>query len=158
MEQIELGNQSREIVVADAVNYLKPIIDELKAKEDEIGKELTGIVNRTFTNSITLRSTCPNCGLPLRIVRNPRTRKRFVGCAGKWKTNCTFTLPLPQFGTLTLLDKLCSECGFQLVQVRSRGRRPLTSCPRCYVAKLTTSRTEPTPTPSSKPEMRHPPQ
>lgn len=135
MEQIEQGKQTRDQVVGETVDYLKPIIEELKEKEDEIGKELTRIISTTFQASTTLSSACPNCNSSLRVVKNPRTKKRFIGCSGKWKSNCKFALPLPQLGSLKLLDKRCVECGFQLVQVRSRGRRPLISCPRCYVNK-----------------------
>lgn len=142
MEQIELGKQSREHVVLETVDYLKPIIEDLKTKEEEIGKELTTIISGMFLASITLFVPCPKCGSALKVVRNPRTKKRFIGCSGKWKTNCTFSLPLPQFGALTLLDKRCAECGFQLAQVRSKGRRPLISCPNCYVNKQRSAKAE----------------
>lgn len=142
MEQIELGKQSRERVVLETVDYLKPIIEDLKTKEGEIGKELTTIISDMFRTSITLLVPCPKCGQALRVVRNPRTKKRFIGCSGKWKTNCVFSLPLPQFGTLTLLERRCAECGFQLIQVRSKGRRPLISCPVCYVNKQRAAKAE----------------
>jgi DNA topoisomerase-1 len=142
MEQIEQGKQTRDQVVVEAVDYLKPIIEDLKIKEDEIGKELSSIINSTFLTSSTLFSPCPKCNSSLRVAKNPRTKKRFIGCSGKWKTNCTFTLPLPQLGSLKLLDKRCTECGFQMVQVRSRGRRPLISCPRCYVNKKKAAKRE----------------
>jgi DNA topoisomerase-1 len=135
MEQIELGKQSRENVVLEAIEYLKPVIEDLKAKEAEIGREFTTILTDIFQASVTLLAPCPKCGSVLKVVRNPRTKKRFIGCAGKWKTNCTFSLPLPQFGSLKLLDKRCVECGFQLVHVRARGRTPLISCPLCYATK-----------------------
>jgi DNA topoisomerase-1 len=135
MEQIELGKQSREHVVLETVDYLKPIIEDLKIKEDDIGKELTNIINEMWLASITLSVPCPKCGSTLKVVRNPKSKKRFIGCSGKWKTNCTFSLPLPQFGVLTLLDKLCPVCGFQMVQVRSKGRRPMVSCSNCFVNK-----------------------
>jgi DNA topoisomerase-1 len=142
MEQIELGKQSREHIVLETVDYLKPIVEDLKTKEDEIGKELTTIISDMFLASITLFVPCPKCGSALKVVRNPRTKKRFIGCSGKWKTNCAFSLPLPQFGALTLLDKRCAECGFQIVQVRSKGRRPLISCPNCYVNKQRAAKEE----------------
>lgn len=135
MEQIEEGKESRERVVLDTVDYLKPILEELKGKEGAVGNELTSIIREMWLGSITLFAPCPKCGSTLKIVRNPRTKKRFIGCSGKWKTNCTFALPLPQLGTLTLLEKRCPECGFQLIQVKSRGKRPLVSCSRCYVNK-----------------------
>ena len=136
MEQIELGKQTRETVVLETVAYLKPVIEDLKTKELEVGKELTVIIGDMWRASITLFVPCPQCGSTLRIVRNPKTKKRFIGCAGKWAKNCTFGLPLPQFGALKLLEKRCPECGFQLIQVRSKGRRPLVSCPKCFVDKL----------------------
>ena len=135
MEEIELGKQTREHVVLETVNYLKPIVEDLKTKEDEIGKELTSIISKMWQASITLSVPCPKCGSKLRVVRNPRTRKRFIGCSGKWEKKCDFALPLPQFGALSLLEKRCPECGFQMVQVRSKGRRPMISCSNCFVNK-----------------------
>jgi DNA topoisomerase-1 len=117
------------------VAYLKPIIEDLKVKEDEIGKELTTTIKEMKMAEITLGIPCPKCGLTLMVVRSKKSGKRFIGCSGKWKTNCTFALPLPQFGMLTLLDKRCPECSFQMVQVRSKGRRPMVSCPNCFVNK-----------------------
>lgn len=139
MEQIELGEQTRENVVRETVEYLKPIIEDLKTREQDVGKELTSIISDMWLASITLFVPCPRCGSTLKVVRNPRTKKRFIGCAGKWKTNCTFGLPLPQFGALTLLEKRCPECAFQLVQVRSKGRHALVSCPNCFANNLRTA-------------------
>lgn len=133
MEQIESGMQTRERVILETVGYLKPIVEDLKAKELEIGKDLTAIIRETWQASITLDVPCPKCGSSLKVVRNPRTRKRFIGCAGKWEKKCTFGLPVPQFGSLTLVEKHCRDCGFQLVQVRSKARGPLVSCPNCFV-------------------------
>lgn len=133
MENIELGKQTRELVVLETVEYLKPIVEDLKIKEGEIGRELTTTIREMKMAEISLSVPCPKCGSSLMFVRSKKTGKRFIGCSGKWKTNCTFGLPLPQFGMLTLLDKRCAECGFQIVQVRSKGRRPLISCPNCFV-------------------------
>ena len=135
MEQIEQGKERREHVVLETVDYLKPILEELKGKEEDVGNELTAIIREMWLGSITLFVPCPKCSSALKIIKNPRTKKRFIGCSGKWKSNCTFSLPLPQFGALTLLEKRCPECGFQLVQVKSKGKRPLVSCSRCYVNK-----------------------
>ena len=133
MEQIEQGKERRERVVLDTVDYLKPILEELKGREEDIGNELKSIMREMWLGSITLFVPCPKCGSALKVIKNPRTKKRFIGCSGKWKTNCSFSLPVPQFGALTLLEKRCPECGFQLIQVKSRGKRSLVSCSRCYV-------------------------
>lgn len=136
MEAIERGSQTREKVVQETVEYLKPIFADLRAKEEQIGHELTAIISEMWQSSITLSVPCPKCGSALRVVRNPGTKKRFIGCSGRWEKKCEFGLPVPQFGTLTLLEKRCPDCGFQMVQVRSKGRRPLISCPNCYVNKM----------------------
>jgi DNA topoisomerase-1 len=135
MEEIESGKQTREHVVLETIEYLKPVIEDLKMKEEQVGRELASIISDMWLSSVTFFVPCPTCGSSLKVVKNPKTKKRFIGCAGKWKNNCTFALPLPQYGTLTLLEKRCPECAFQLIQVRSKRRRPLLSCPRCYVKK-----------------------
>jgi predicted RNA-binding Zn-ribbon protein involved in translation (DUF1610 family) len=132
MEDIERLSQTRGHVIMETVDYLKPIIAALKSNEREIGEELAATLSEIREESTTLLTPCPQCGSKLKIVRNPHTKKRFIGCAGKWKNQCNFTLPLPQLGTLTMLQKRCQSCGFQLVQVRSKGRRPMVSCCRCY--------------------------
>jgi DNA topoisomerase-1 len=136
MEQIELGTQSHDKVVLETVDYLKPVIEDLKSKEKEVGNELTAILDAVRQDSVTLFVPCPECGSKLKVVKNPKTKKRFVGCAGKWTRKCNFGLPLPQFGSLKLVEKRCPECGFQLIRVKSKGRPPRVSCPKCYVTKL----------------------
>jgi len=135
IEEIERGSETREHVVSQTLDYLKPIIEALKGQEKEIGRELTALLTEMREESTSLLTPCPHCGSRLKIAKNPHTKKRFIGCSGKWKNNCNYTLPLPQLGSLNLLAKLCPNCGFQLIQVKSRGRRSLTSCSRCYVEK-----------------------
>lgn len=146
MENIALGSERREDVVSDAIQYLKPTIETFKLREQEIGVELAEIISEMREQSTTLTTPCPNCNSTLKIVRNPRTRKRFVGCTGKWKSLCSYSLPLPQLGAIALLQKLCPSCGFQLIQVTLRGRRPLVTCSRCYAIKLGSSATAQKPT------------
>jgi DNA topoisomerase-1 len=135
MERIESGLESREHVIFEAVEHLKPIIEDLKVNEAEIGKELTKTIKEMKMAEITLRPPCPQCGSELRVIRSRRSGKRFIGCSGMWKNKCRFGLPLPQFGALTLLEKDCRECGFQLIQVKTKGKRPMISCPKCFQAK-----------------------
>jgi len=135
MENIGLGKEEKQRVVDEAVNHLKPIMEELKAHEQEVGNQLSQMVQQARTADLTLSVPCPRCGRKLHVVKSRKSGKRFIGCLGKWEGGCSFTLPLPQLGTLTLLDNKCSKCGFQLVKVVSKGRRPLVTCPMCYVKK-----------------------
>jgi hypothetical protein len=81
---------------------------------------------------------CPKCGSELAVIRNKNTGKRFIGCMGRLERTpgCTFGLPLPQSGTITLLNKRCRKCGFQLIQLKLPDRRPFASCPSCYASSL----------------------
>ena len=81
---------------------------------------------------------CPKCGSELVIIRNKNTGKRFIGCTGRQEraVGCKFSLPLPQSGTITLLNKRCQKCNFQLIQLKLPDRRPFPSCPNCYASSL----------------------
>ncbi|MGQ9542601.1 MAG: DNA topoisomerase I [Candidatus Bathyarchaeia archaeon] len=134
MAMIEMGERSREEVVVEAVEQLRPVIENLKAKEAEVGKELAEAVTEAKMREATLKTPCPECGSPLRIVRSKTTHKRFIGCSGARTRNCRFSLPLPQLGSIKLLESQCQKCGFQLVMTKRMRMKPMISCPRCYVA------------------------
>jgi DNA topoisomerase-1 len=135
MENIELGKEEKQHVVNEAVNHLRPIMKELKAHEHEVGEQLSNVIKQARAAELTLSVRCPRCDRKLRVVKSRRSGKRFIGCLGKWEGGCSFTLPLPQLGTLTLLHNRCNKCGFQLVKVASKGRRPFVTCPMCYIKK-----------------------
>ena len=135
MQEIQNGTSSRRLVLVEAVEHLRTIMHSLAEKEEEVGSQLSEAIPAQRVADVTFDSPCPKCGLKLGVVRSRGTGKRFVGCKGKWQTGCDFTLPLPQFGNLTLLSRRCNVCGFQMIQARSKGRRPLVSCPRCYATK-----------------------
>jgi DNA topoisomerase-1 len=131
MADIELGKEEKQQVV----NHLKPVMEELITHEKEVGEQLVGTIRQARTSDMTLSVSCPKCRGTLQIVKSRKSGKRFIGCLGKWEGKCSFTLPLPQLGRLTLLDQRCAKCGFQLVKVTSTRRRPLIACPLCYVNK-----------------------
>lgn len=135
MESIQEGKTTRKIVLLEALQHLRPVMTDLVGEEDELGVKLGDVVMAQRIADASIKTTCPECGSTLKIVRNRRTGKRFIGCSGKWERNCSFSLPLPPFGTLTILNRSCKVCGFQMVQAKSRGRRPLVSCPRCYASR-----------------------
>jgi DNA topoisomerase-1 len=136
MESIELNKMRREDVLLEAVEHLKPVVQNLKLEEFNIGRELSQAIKEMKLSEITLSTLCPKCSSKLYVLRSRRTGKRFIGCSGMWKRKCSFSLPLPQHGKLTLLDKSCRECGFQLIQVKIKNKRPMVSCPNCFVTKL----------------------
>ncbi len=135
MASIQEGKTTRKLVLLEALQHLRPVMLGLVGEEEKLGVRLGDVVTAQRMVDASFKTPCPQCGSTLKIVRNKRTGKRFIGCSGKWEKSCGFALPLPPFGRLTILNRLCKVCGFQMIQARSRGRRPLVSCPRCYVSK-----------------------
>jgi len=133
MNRIQINNEKREEVLVDAVEILKPVAEELKAKEEEIGEQLSNAIKRARLEERII-GTCPICKTgKLMTLYSRRTGKRFVGCTNYFKGLCKTSFPLPQKGTIRPLGKNCRGCGWPIVQVRIKGRRPWTLCfnPKC---------------------------
>ena len=141
MDNIQTLQTTRSNVIAETLDHLRPIVLDLIAREDEIGSQLTEVVVSQRIARLTFDYPCPQCGSKLKIIRSRASGKRFIGCTG-YEKGCRFTLPLPQFGNLSITQTNCKICGFQLVQARTKGRRPMTSCARCYSNKTRTNATE----------------
>ncbi len=151
MENIQTFQTTRARVLGEALEQLRPVMLGLIAAEEEIGAELAEIVSSQRIASITFEEPCPQCSSKLKIVRSRQSGKRFIGCTG-YENGCRFTLPLPQYGILKITQIRCKVCGFQLIQAKTRGRRALVSCPRCYSTKRSEKRSaKPTVDPAAKP-------
>jgi len=141
MDNIQTLQTTRGHVIAETLDHLRPIMLDLIAREDEIGSQLAEVVVSQRIASLTFDYPCPQCGSQLKIIRSRTSGKRFIGCTG-YEKGCRFTLPLPQFGNLSITRTSCKICGFQLVQARTKGRRPMTSCARCYSNKTRANASE----------------
>lgn len=134
MEAIQTEQTTRRSVVAQTLDHLRPVMLNLIANEIPLGADLAETVSAQRISSLTFSHPCLKCGSKLMIIRSRKSGKRFIGCTG-YQNGCRFTLPLPQFGTITITSKSCNVCGFELVTARSKARRPMTSCPNCFAAK-----------------------
>jgi DNA topoisomerase-1 len=141
MDSIQTLQTTRSRFLSETLDHLRPVMLDLIAREDEIGSQLADVVTSQRIDSLTFDYPCPQCRSKLRIIRSRTSGKRFIGCTG-YEKGCRFTLPLPQFGNLSLTQKHCKVCGFQLVQAGIRGRRPMISCARCYANKTKTKAAE----------------
>ncbi|MEM3730654.1 MAG: DNA topoisomerase I [Candidatus Bathyarchaeia archaeon] len=133
MNKIQMNNGKRESVLLDAVEILKPVVEELKEKEREIGERLSKAVKQSRLEERTI-GTCPLCNTgKLMTLYSRKTGKRFVGCTNYFKGLCKASFPLPQKGSVRPLGKNCRGCGWPTVQVRIKGTRPWTLCfnPEC---------------------------
>ena len=138
MDKIRTNEATRVEVLTEAIEHLRPIMQELASKSDLFGPELSQIVANQKAARATFDYPCPSCESRMVIIRSKTTGKRFIGCTGYYK-GCRFSLPLPQYGTITIMNRNCKTCGFQLVRSWSPRRRILISCPRCYLDKTRAS-------------------
>ena len=134
MEKIEKGKKKRETVVNEAKKVLIKISKEFKENEDKIGVDLEKAILVTKEKQSIL-GPCPNCGKNLKILWSPRTKKRFVGCSGY--PACRTGFPIPLFGMITTIDKICEKCNTPIIQCWRKGRRPFRMCldPKCETKK-----------------------
>jgi len=133
MEKIQNNGETRRNVLVEAVDLLKPILESLKEKEENIGKALSEAIKKARIEERVV-GECPSCGTGrLMILYSRKTGKRFIGCTNYFKGLCKTSFPLPQSGTLQPTGRGCRACGWPTIQVRMKGRRPWTLCfnPEC---------------------------
>jgi len=133
MNKIQLNSEKRENVLLSVVEILKPVVEELKIQEKVIGEQLSNAIKRAKLEERVI-GTCPICNTgKLMTLYSRKTGKRFIGCTNYFKNACKTAFPLPQRGTVKPLGKNCRGCGWPIVQVRMKGRRPWTLCfnPQC---------------------------
>jgi len=133
MEQIQNNSGKKEEVIIEAVDQLKPLLEEFKEREEKIGEALSQAIKRARMQERII-GDCPNCRTgKLMILYSRKTRKRFIGCTNYFKGLCKISFPLPQKGTVKPMGKNCRGCEWPLVQVRIGGRRPWMLCfnPKC---------------------------
>lgn len=128
MERIQTNSEKRENVLFEAVERLKPMLEELKQKEAAIGEVLSKAIKRSRIQE-RIVGDCPTCHTgKLMIIYSRKTRKRFIGCTNYFKNVCQTSFPLPQRGTVKPLHRPCKGCGWPTLLVKIKGRRPWTLC------------------------------
>lgn len=130
MEAIQEGKKRREDILAEAKRELTVILSKFRAHEAEIGRRLAD-ARRISIAEVRKVGRCPRCGGDLMIIVSKKTKKRFAGCSSY--PRCDFSVPLPQRGSLQVLDKPCRHCQQLVVLVRRSGKRPYRFClnPEC---------------------------
>ena len=133
MNEIQQGRETKERVLADAIEILKPATDKLKQKERTIGEQLTNAIRKSRLEE-RLIGACPTCHSgQLVIVTSKRTGKRFIGCTNYFQGICKTAFSLPQKGYVRPSAKTCKGCGWQTILVAVKGKRPWNLCfnPEC---------------------------
>jgi DNA topoisomerase-1 len=133
MDLIQQGKEEKQAVLNGAVETLRVVTTELKAKEAALGAQLAEAFERAKLKERTV-GRCPNCqGGLLIMMQSKKTGKRFVGCTNYFHGKCNTTYPLPQTGTIKPLARPCKSCGAPVVSVYFGGRKPWRLClnPAC---------------------------
>ena len=135
MEAIQQGKETKQKVLENAIETLKTVTTELKAKESAIGAQLSQAVQKSRLETRTV-GLCPKCkGGKLVSLRSKKTGKRFVGCTNYFEGKCSVAYPLPQTGVVKPLATACKSCGAPIAAVYLRGRKPWRLClnPKCPI-------------------------
>ena len=112
LDRLQKRTIKKETVLKDAENKLRKILEEVKKKEKEIGKELVEKIDAT-NKSLKTVGKC-KCGGDLIIIRT-KGKKRFIGCTNY--PECTITYPLPQKGRIKVLNETCEICGAPVISI-----------------------------------------
>ncbi len=128
MQCIQNSMEKGESLLTDAVNRLKPVLEELKSREEEVGLALGEAVKHLRLQE-NIVGDCPTCKTgKLTILYSRKTGKRFVGCSNYSKTGCRTTFPLPQMGAVRPTGRPCKACGWSTLTVFRKERKPWNLC------------------------------
>jgi len=133
MRSIQNNEEKRENVLREAIDRLKPVLEDLKRQEETIGRTLNNAVRQTKLQERII-GNCPTCKTgKLMILRSRKTGKRFVGCTNYFEGVCKASFPLPQRGIVKPTVRTCNVCGWPTVLIFWKGRRPWRLClnPAC---------------------------
>jgi len=133
MNEIQQGKETRENVLRDAIEILKPVTEQLKENEHIIGARLSQAIMKERLEERVI-GMCPVCkNGKLVILRSRTSGKRFIGCTNYFKGTCKTSFPLPQKGLAKPSGNVCKSCGWSTVRIWMKGKRPWNLCfnPRC---------------------------
>jgi len=133
MSEIQRKKETKENVLLNAIEVLKPAVEKLREKEKVIGTQLTQALKKSKLEEKTI-GACPICqNGKLISLYSRKTGKRFLGCTNYFEGKCKTAFPLPQKGSLKSTGNVCKSCGWPTVRVWMRGKRPWNLCfnPEC---------------------------
>jgi DNA topoisomerase-1 len=127
MDAILSNSEKRENVTLEAVANLKPVLAELKRKEEIFGKVLSQAIQKARLEERVV-GDCPSCqNGKLMILYSRKTGKRFIGCTNYQSSSCR-TFSLPQQSLVKPTGRFCKSCSWPVLMIYFRGRRPWSLC------------------------------
>ncbi len=126
MESVMEQKKKKDIVLEEAQEQLKAIMQQFQENEAAIGEQIIAALDETRRNERYV-GVCPDCDNELRIITAKQSKKRFVGCTG-YSDGCRRSYPLPQTGMAKPTQDTCNECGDPTVKIIRKGKRPWELC------------------------------
>ena len=126
LENVRQGKKEKEEVINEAEKVVQKIVDDFKKNEKSIGSDLRKAHKETRAYE-TVIGKCPVCKIgDLVIRRSKKTGKRFIAC-NRYPA-CKTTFPLPQYGLVKPAHENCPSCGWPMVLIIRKGKRPWKLC------------------------------
>lgn len=128
MEEIREGKFTKDQVLDEAKKELTKTFDHFKKNEKKIGEALSEATKETRTIENTL-GPCPKCKEGNLMIK--RGKFGFFAACSRYP-ECDMTLKLPK-ALVKNTGKVCDKCGYPIINVIRRGRRPQEMClnPEC---------------------------
>jgi len=123
MDAIAEGKKKEYEVVEESKEMLRQILQ--KINREELANDLKNVKEEVPENKIV--GKCLKCNGVLMVKKFKN--KRFIGCSNY--PACTFSIPLPQKGTLRILKKTCRKHGLRIIKVKYKGKNFEIGCPYC---------------------------
>lgn len=125
MNDIQSRKKNEEEVLEEAKKVLNKIFKHFKENEIKIGKALSD-ANIQTRNEQNIVGKCEKCGSDLRLTYSKKNSQHFVACSNY--PNCKNTFSVPKNALIKPLNKTCKECGYPVVTVIRKGKRPFEYC------------------------------
>nr|MDO8117480.1 DNA topoisomerase [Candidatus Sigynarchaeota archaeon] len=128
LERIEHGEHIKQEIIEKARNEITRVYSAMQELEDAISTEFSGIASTGGDRERVVLGTCPSCKKGnFEIVTRPGGR-RFIACTGVPGKTCSITLPIAQRGKIRPAGEICKTCGYPMVILYQRGRKPWRFC------------------------------
>ncbi|MBI2670718.1 DNA topoisomerase I [Candidatus Woesearchaeota archaeon] len=125
MDQIQELKKNEQEVLEEAKKILIKTFKRFKENEIKIGKSLSE-ANIQTQNEQSIVGKCNLCAGNLKITYSKKNSQYFVACS-KYP-ECKNTFSVPKKALIKPTNKVCNECGFPLVAVIRKGKRPFEYC------------------------------
>jgi DNA topoisomerase-1 len=123
MDKISEGDKHKDEFFENEKKVLAKVLEEFKQNEAHIGKGLAFAKIESDEKESHL-GACPKCGSTLNIRRGKYGQ--YVAC--KNYPECKTTFKLPGNALVKSADKKCEACGYPMLKLIRKGRKPQEVC------------------------------